>query len=363
MGTTLEVESLENWIETKSKALIIGGPCSAESREQLLQTGRAIAKTHKVDVFRAGIWKPRTRPDAFEGIGEEALKWLLELKKETGIKTTVEVATPEHIESALKYEVDILWIGARTTVNPFSVQTLADTLKGIDIPVMVKNPLHPDLKLWIGALERINNAGITKLVAIHRGFYTYDNKPFRNLPMWEIPIELKRIIPNLPVICDPSHISGNRELLSSVSQKALDLSMDGLMIESHISPDVALTDAEQQLTPDLLKNLINSLIIREEFGSAEFENLLEKLRFEMDQIDHELLSLLNKRNEKTRLIGEYKKENAITVLQIGRLRKMMEERLEFANNLNLDKAYISKLLQLLHKESIRIQTNIMQEVN
>jgi len=361
MGTTLEVKSLENWVKTKSKPLIIGGPCSAENREQLLSTGRAIAKTNKVDVFRAGIWKPRTRPDAFEGIGEEGLKWLLELKKETGIKTTVEVATPEHIESALRYDVDILWIGARTTVNPFSIQILADALKGIDIPVMVKNPLHPDLKLWIGALERINNAGITKLAAIHRGFYTYDNKPFRNLPMWEIPIELKRIIPNLPIICDPSHISGNRELLAGVSQKALDLSMDGLMIESHINPDEALTDAAQQITPKKLSSLISKLVIREEFGSVEFENLLEKLRFEMDQIDHDLLSLLNKRNEKTRLIGEYKKKNAITVLQIDRLRKMMEERLEFANNLNLDKAYISKLLQLLHKESIRIQTNIMQE--
>jgi len=361
MGTTLEVKALDNWIDIHSKPLIIGGPCSAENEEQLLATGRAIAKSNKVDVFRAGIWKPRTRPDAFEGVGEEGLKWLLELKKETGLKTTVEVATPEHIDSALKYEVDILWIGARTTVNPFSVQTLADTLKGVDIPVMVKNPLHPDLKLWIGALERINNAGITKLAAIHRGFYTYDNKPFRNLPMWEIPIELKRIIPSLPVICDPSHISGRRDLLASVAQKAMDLSMDGLMIESHINPNIAITDAEQQITPDSLNKLLSKLIIREEFGSVEFENLLEKLRFEMDQIDHDLLSLLNKRNDKTRLIGEYKKENAITVLQIGRLRKMMEERLEFANNLNLDKTYISKLLQLLHKESIRIQTNIMQE--
>jgi len=225
---------------------------------------------------------------------------------------------------------------------------------------MVKNPLHPDLKLWIGALERINNAGITKLAAIHRGFYTYDNTPFRNLPMWELPIELKRIIPKLPIICDPSHISGKRDLLASVAQKAMNLSMDGLMIESHINPDVALTDAAQQITPDILYDLISKLVIRKEFGSQEFESLLEKLRFEMDQIDHDLISLLKKRNEKTIMIGDYKKENSITVLQIGRLRKMMEERLEFANNLNLDKTYILKVLQLLHKESIRIQTNIMQ---
>ncbi len=361
MGTTLNVLALEEWLEVKNRPFLISGPCSAENREQLLDTGRVLAQKNIVDVFRAGIWKPRTRPDAFEGVGEKGLEWLLELKTETGLKTCVEVATPEHIESALKYDVDILWIGARTTVNPFSVQILADTLKGVDIAVMVKNPLHPDLKLWIGALERINNAGINKLAAIHRGFYTYDNKPFRNLPMWEIPIELKRMIPNLAVICDPSHISGKRELLAEVSQKALDLSMDGLMIESHINPAVALTDASQQITPDGLDKLVRNLVIRKEFGSVEFENLLEKLRFEMDQLDHELLNILSRRNLKTMQIGEYKKGNNITVLQIGRLRKMMLERLDYAKNLDLDAAYISKLLQLVHKESIRIQTNIMQE--
>jgi len=361
MGTTLNVLALNEWIDVKEKPFLISGPCSAENRNQLINTGLALAKEGKINVFRAGIWKPRTRPDGFEGVGEKGLQWLLELKKETGLKTCVEVATPEHIQLALKYEVDILWIGARTTVNPFSVQTLADTLKGVDIPVMVKNPLHPDLKLWIGALERINNAGITKLAAIHRGFYTYDNKPFRNLPMWELPIELKRIIPNLPVICDPSHISGKRELLAGVAQKALDLSMDGLMIESHINPEIALTDAEQQITPKNLSKLVDGLVIRKEFGSVEFENLLEKLRFEMDQLDHELLTILSRRNEKTMQIGEYKKENNITVLQIGRLRRMMQERLAFAKNLELDSAYVSKLLQQIHKESIRIQTNIMQE--
>jgi chorismate mutase len=361
MGTTLNVLALDEWIDIKEKPFLISGPCSAENREQLINTGLALAKEGKINIFRAGIWKPRTRPDGFEGVGEKGLQWLLELKKQTGLKTCVEVATPEHIQLALKYEVDILWIGARTTVNPFSVQILADTLKGVDIPVMVKNPLHPDLKLWIGALERINNAGITKLAAIHRGFYTYDNKPFRNLPMWEIPIELKRIIPNMPIICDPSHISGKRELLSGVAQKALDLSMDGLMIESHINPEIALTDAEQQITPKNLSKLVDELVIRKEFGSVEFENLLEKLRFEMDQLDHELLTILSRRNEKTIQIGEYKKENNITVLQIGRLRRMMQERLEFAKSLELDSAYVSKLLQQIHKESIRIQTNIMQE--
>ncbi len=363
MGTSLQVKPLEDWIDIGDGPLIISGPCSAESRDQLLRTGRALAKIGHIRMIRAGIWKPRTRPDIFEGVGEIGLKWLLELKKETGLLICVEVATAEHIRLALKYQVDALWIGARTTVNPFSVQTLADELQaqGVDIPVMVKNPLHPDLKLWVGALERINNAGITKLVAIHRGFFTYDNKPFRNLPMWEIPIELKRTIPNLAVICDPSHISGKRELLQSVSQKALDLSMDGLMIESHYDPDIALTDAAQQLKPEDLESLINNLIIRKEYGNQEFENLLEELRFEIDNIDHELLSILSRRNEKTRQIGVYKKTNNITVLQIERLQKMIQERIAFGEDLNLESNYVLKLLQLVHKESIRVQTNIMQE--
>ncbi len=360
MGTTLQVKEQENWLNKTNEPILIAGPCSAENREQVLETGKQLAKIPQLTVLRAGIWKPRTRPDIFEGIGEPALEWLLEVKKETGLKTCVEVATPEHIVLALKYQVDILWIGARTTANPFSIQTLADSLKGVDIPVMIKNPLHPDLKLWIGALERINNAGIDKLAAIHRGFYTYDNKPFRNLPMWEIPIELKRIVPELPLICDPSHISGKRSLLQSVSQRALDLSFDGLMIESHYNPSLALTDADQQLTPENLHTLINNLVIRKEYGSSDFENLLEKLRFEVDNLDHELLNILSQRNEKTKQIGEYKKLNNITVLQISRLRKMIQERLKYGNNLELDNNFILKLLQLIHKESIRVQTDIMQ---
>jgi chorismate mutase len=361
MGTTLQIKEQENWLGQAKEPFVIAGPCSAENRDQLLNTGRLLADISKVTMIRAGVWKPRTRPDIFEGVGEPALEWLLELKKETGLKTCVEVATPEHVSLALKYDVDVLWIGARTTANPFSVQTLADSLKGIDIPVMVKNPLHPDLKLWIGALERINNAGINKLAAIHRGFYTYDNKPFRNLPMWEIPIELKRIIPELPLICDPSHISGKRSLIQSVAQRALDLSFDGLMIESHFDPSIALTDAAQQLTPERLKVLIDNLIIRKEYGSSDFENLLEKLRFDVDNLDHELLNILSLRNEKTKQIGEYKKQNNITVLQISRLRKMIQERLNYGKNLELDNNYILKLLQLIHKESIRVQTDIMQE--
>lgn len=361
MGTTLKVKPLKDWIDLGDKPLIISGPCSAESYDQLMRTGKELAKIDQVKIIRAGIWKPRTRPEIFEGVGETALEWLLELKKETSLKTCVEVATPEHIELALKYQVDVLWIGARTTVNPFSVQILADVLKGVDIPVMVKNPLHPDLKLWVGALERINNAGITKLAAIHRGFYTYDNKPFRNLPMWEIPIELKRLIPSLPIIVDPSHICGNRTLLASVAQRALDLSMDGLMFESHYNPDIALTDAEQQLTPKNLELLLSNLVVRKEYGNQDFENILEKLRHEIDLMDHELLSILSRREEKTKQIGVYKKTNNITVLQIDRLRKMIQERLDYGEKLGLDYAFILKLLQLVHKDSIRVQTDIMQE--
>lgn len=361
MGTTLDIRENDNWLKKGKEPFLIAGPCSAENRDQVLETGRLLAKIPHLTMIRAGVWKPRTRPDIFEGIGEPALHWLQELKQETGLKTCVEVATPEHIDLALNYNVDVLWIGARTTVNPFSVQTLADSLKGVDIPVMVKNPLHPDLKLWIGALERINNAGIDKLAAIHRGFYTYDNKPFRNLPMWEIPIEMKRIIPELPLICDPSHISGKRSLIQSVAQRALDLSFDGLMIESHFDPSIALTDASQQLTPLDLKVLIENLVIRKEYGSSDFENLLEKLRFEVDHLDHELLNILSQRNEKTKQIGDYKKQNNITVLQISRLRKMIQERLDYGNNLELDNNFILKLLQLIHKESIRVQTDIMQE--
>ena len=361
MGTSLNISDSKNWLKKGDSPIVISGPCSAESQEQMHITCNKLAKDKRVDVIRAGIWKPRTRPGIFEGIGEIGLQWLAEVKESTGLKTCVEVATPQHIEAALKYNIDILWIGARTTVNPFSVQTLADSLKGVDIPVMVKNPLNPDLKLWIGAFERLNNAGISKMAAIHRGFHAYDNKPYRNLPMWEIPIELKQILPQLPLLCDPSHICGNRELLANVSQKALDLSFDGLMIESHYNPDIALTDASQQLSPENLTAMLDNLVVREEFGTEDFERKLNLIRNEIDDMDHELLNILNRRNKKTKEIGNYKKQHSITVLQIERLRIMMKERLIYAQDLGLDSNYINKLLQLVHKESIRIQTAIMQE--
>ncbi len=361
MGSKLTISDSSQWLTNNNMPTIISGPCSAESQEQMHKTCLQIANDKRISIIRAGIWKPRTRPDIFEGIGEVGLEWLNEVKQETGLKTCVEVATPEHIEAALKWNVDILWIGARSTVNPFSVQTLADALKGTDIPVMVKNPLNPDLKLWVGAFERLNNSGITKLAGIHRGFHAYDNKPYRNQPMWEIPIELKRMFPELPILCDPSHISGKRDLLAAVSQKALDLSFDGLMIESHYNPQVALTDAAQQLKPTALSSMLDNLVIRDEFGTEDFERKLDVLRQQIDEMDHQMLNILSKRNEKTIEIGKYKKQNSITVLQIERLRKMMQERFVYGKEMGLDQPFINKLLQLVHKESIRIQTNIMQE--
>lgn len=355
MSTNINLETLP----LHNSPFIIAGPCSAESFEQVMETGKAIAQIPKIEYYRAGIWKPRTRPDGFEGLGEIALPWLAAMKKETGLKTVVEVATPNHVNLCLNAGIDMIWLGARTTANPFSVQEIAEALKGVDIPVLVKNPLHPDLKLWIGALERVNKAGIKNLAAVHRGFFTYDNGPFRNLPMWEIPIELKRLIPDLPVITDPSHISGKRKLIPEIAQKALDLAMDGLMIETHINPKNAKTDAAQQLTPQGLKELLDNLVRRKEYGTKDFESLLEKIRKEVDDIDSELLQILWRRMEKIEEIGRYKKENNITVLQIDRLRKMMISRLKTGKELGLDKKFILKLLQLVHKESIQIQTKIM----
>jgi chorismate mutase len=358
MSTNLQIESITG---DSDFPLIIAGPCSAESLEQVVETGKAVAACGRVSYYRAGIWKPRTRPDGFEGVGEKGLEWLNVMKRETGLKTAVEVASPAHLEAALKAGIDMVWLGARTSANPFSVQEIAGTLKGVDIPVMVKNPLHPDLKLWIGALERIHGAGIKKIVAVHRGFYTYDNGPYRNLPMWEIPIELKRLIPELPVINDPSHISGKRNLVFETAQKALDLAMDGLMIETHISPDNAKTDANQQLTPLQLCDLLSQLVLRKEYGTADFEIVLEKIRKEVDDIDSELLQILFRRMEKIREIGLIKKENNITVLQIDRLRKMMKSRLKTGKELGLDSKFVLKLLQLVHKESIQLQTGIMNK--
>ncbi len=359
MEKHLDILPLSEWLPTGGKPLIIGGPCSAESYEQVMGTARKLAALNQVKVFRAGLWKPRTRPSSFEGVGEKGLEWLTAVKRETGLLTAVEVAHPAHVEACLSHNIDILWLGARTVVNPFSVQELAGVLQGVDIPVMVKNPLHPDVGLWLGALERLNHAGIQKLVAVHRGFYYYHHALYRNQPMWEIPIELQRRVPGLPVICDPSHICGRRDLLLPVSQKALDLEMAGLMIESHIDPDHALTDASQQLTPEDLGILINALVVRQSTGNKEFESKLEKLQREIDKMDAELLDILSKRLKIVDEIGQYKKENNITILQIKRWRDIFYDRLNLGSRMGLSQDFLFKLLQLLHEESILRQEEIM----
>ncbi len=360
MSTDLKITPLTSWFPSAKSPLIISGPCGAETEKQVIETAVAIAELNKVNVLRAGIWKPRTRPDSFEGAGENGLKWLEKAKEETGLKTTVEVAKAEHVNLALKYNVDILWIGARTTVNPFYVQEIADALKGVDIPVMVKNPLNPDLQLWIGALERVNRAGITKLMAIHRGFYSSSNSTYRNSPHWQIPIELMQSIPDLPVICDPSHIAGKRDLILQLSQQALDLKMCGLMIESHINPDLALSDAAQQLTPDALGELLESLVIRKEKSdSIEFQNTLELLRNKIDKIDHHLIETIVSRMKIVNKIGEYKSDHNVTILQLERWAEIINDRIPFGSNLELNPEFVKLLFQLIHDESIRIQTEIM----
>jgi len=362
MKLDLKLQPLESWIKKTSEPLLISGPCSAETEDQLLATAHLLAKTGKVSVLRAGIWKPRTRPGEFEGIGSIGLQWLARAKQETGLPTAVEVANAKHVEEALAAGVDILWVGARSTVNPFTVQEIADALKGVDIPVMVKNPVNPDLQLWVGALERINNAGITKLAAIHRGFSSFEKTAFRNEPMWELAIQLKTLAPDLPIINDPSHICGNRELIQYVSQKALDLDMQGLMIESHLDPSVAWTDAKQQLTPAAVSDLMDILTLRKpEIKDKEFTDKLAELRTTIDKIDDQIIQKIAERMQIVQKIGEYKRDNGVTILQVNRWDQIMHKRSAFASALKLDLNFTGKLLELIHSESIRKQTEIMND--
>ncbi len=360
MGNTTNILALGEWLDDRVEPLVISGPCSAESPEQLLATARLLAQNPYVKAFRAGVWKPRTRPGAFEGAGSKALSWLKDVRDETGLPIAVEVANPEHVAECLKHGIDILWVGARTVVNPFSMQAIAESLRGVDIPVMIKNPVNPDVKLWLGAIERVLNSGINKIAAIHRGFDIYQKTAFRNAPMWEIPIELKRCLPEIPIIVDPSHICGRRDLIADVSQKAYDLDMNGLMIECHYNPDVAMTDAEQQLTPDHLFAIVDNLIIRNQKGDQECQHRLESLRSEIDKIDRELVHLLSNRMKVTEEIGKYKKEKNITILQLKRWANIMNDRLELGSNMNLDQSFLQRLLNLIHKESISVQTEILK---
>lgn len=338
--------------------LVIAGPCSVESEEQILATARLLASVPQVKMLRGGIWKPRTRPDAFEGRGEEGLLWLRNAKRETGLPTATEVATPEHVTLALKYEVDALWIGARTVVNPFSVQQLSDALKGVDIPVFIKNPVSPDLNLWLGAFERLQKAGIKQLVAIHRGFAYYKETPFRNYPMWEIPIALKRIL-GIPVITDISHICGRRDLLQGIAQKSMDLAFDGLMVESHYHPEEALTDANQQITPSALASLLDQLNPRKASSASDAE--LMALRGEIDDIDDALLQLLARRMNVVDRIGDYKKRQGLTVVQMDRWKQILADHIASGEQLGLDERLVDAVFEAIHQAAIRRQSSIMDD--
>jgi chorismate mutase len=344
------------------RPLVISGPCSAETEEQVLQTVQRLAATGKIDMIRAGIWKPRTRPGSFEGVGTKGLPWLQQARKLTGLPMMVEVATAKQVEDALHFDIDVLWIGARTTVNPFSVQEVADALRGVDTPIFVKNPINPDLELWTGAVERVAKAGVKQIGLIHRGFSSYGNTEYRNAPMWHLAIEMKLRNPSLPMINDPSHICGRRDILLDVAQKAIDLDYDGLMIESHIDPDNAWSDAKQQVTPEKLAELLDAIIWRkEDINSEEYHAALEKLRQQINHLDDELMQILGQRMRVAEKIGEYKKNNDITILQTNRWNEILQRAFDKGEKLGLSKEFITKYFDAVHMESISHQNRIMNE--
>ena len=352
----LELQPL-NLLSEQERPVVIAGPCSAETEEQVISTARQLA-SRGFRIFRAGVWKPRTKPGGFEGNGEKALQWWRWEKGETGIRFPTGFPTPEHVELALKYGVDILWVGARTSANPFAMQSLADSLRGVDVPVLVKNPVNPDLELWIGAMERINQAGVKRMAAIHRGFSSYDKKIYRNLPMWQIPIELHRRIPELPMFCDPSHIGGRRELIAPLCQQAMDLGFDGLIIESHCDPDKAWSDAKQQVTPDVLDYILNLLVVRDETVSTEGISMLRK---QIDELDNQLIDLLAKRMRVCREIGQYKKEHNMTVLQTARYSEILEKRGAQGALCGMGALFMAKVFESIHEESVRQQMEIINK--
>jgi len=344
------------------RPLIISGPCSAETEEQVIETAVRLHKTGKVDMLRAGIWKPRTRPGSFEGVGTKGLPWMQKAKQITGMPVTIEVATGKQVEDALHFDVDVLWIGARTTVNPFSVQEVADALRGVDVPVLIKNPINPDLELWIGAVERVAKAGIKQIGLIHRGFSSYGNSEYRNAPMWHLAIEMKRRNPDMMLINDPSHICGRRDILLDVAQKAIDLDYDGLIIESHITPDQAWSDAKQQITPETLGDMLSSIRWRkEDVASEEYHAALDKLRQQINHLDDELMQILGQRMKVSEKIGKYKKDNNITILQTNRWNSILERAFAQGEKLGLSKEFITKYFDAVHMESINRQNKIMND--
>ena len=341
----------------KERPLVIAGPCSAETEEQVMNTAAQLA-AKGIRIFRAGIWKPRTKPGGFEGVGAVGLPWLVRVKKELGMLVSTEVATPKHVEAALEAGIDILWVGARTMANPFAVQELADSLRGTDMPVLIKNPVNPDLELWIGGLERINGAGIKRLAVIHRGFSSYDKRIYRNPPMWHIPIELHRRIPELPILCDPSHIGGARELVAPLCQQAMDLGFDGLIVESHCNPDCAWSDAKQQVTPDVLDFILEKLVIRQLSQSTES---LETLRRQIDEIDNALIEMLTKRMRISREIGQYKREHDMTIVQTGRYTEILDKRGAQGVLCGMSAEFMKSIFEAIHEESVRQQIDVLNK--
>ena len=346
-------------ISRGDRPFVVAGPCSAESEQQVMKICKEVAENSSVNLLRAGIWKPRTRPNSFEGLGEIALPWLVNAGKETGLPTTTEVANKKHVEAALKAGIDVLWIGARTTVNPFAVQEIADAVKGMDIPIMIKNPVNPDLQLWLGAFERFEKAGITDLTAIHRGFSVYKHKKYRNVPNWQIPIALKEERPDLPIICDPSHITGRRDLLLEVSQKAMDLNFEGLMIETHPNPDEAWSDAAQQVTGEGLRTILSQLVLRSVEVSKDVEGSMEKLRAKISILDDRLFEILGARMELSEEVGQLKRENNITILQQEHWQKAIAARIESRGEFRLTQQFVRQFMDAIHQESIRHQTKVM----
>jgi len=347
----------EAWLK---RPLIISGPCSAETEQQVLQTATQLQETGRVDVMRAGIWKPRTRPGSFEGIGTKGLPWLQKARETTGIPVAVEVATAKQVEDALHFDVDILWIGARTTVNPFSVQEVADALRGVDVPVLIKNPINPDLELWIGAVERVSKAGIRQIGLIHRGFSSYGNSEYRNAPMWHLAIEMKRRNPGMLFINDPSHICGRRDILLEVAQTAIDLDFDGLIKKSHVDPDKAWSDAKQQVTPARLGEMLSQIRWRkEDVASEEYHAALEKLRQQINHLDDELLQIIGERMKVSEKIGQYKKDNNITILQTNRWNAILDRAFKKGDKLGLSREFITKYFDAVHMESINHQNKVM----
>ena len=341
----------------KKRPIVIAGPCSAETEEQVMSTARMLADKG-CHIFRAGVWKPRTKPGGFEGNGEKALPWLKEVKEETGMMISTEVATPDHVELAMRYDMDVLWVGARTSANPFAMQALADSMQGLQIPVLVKNPVNPDLELWIGGLQRLNQAGIKRLGVIHRGFSSYDKKIYRNLPMWQIPIELRRRIPGLPIICAPSHIGGRRDLIAPLCQQAMDLGFDGLIVESHCNPKEAWSDAKQQVTPDILDYILSLLVIRDDTFTTED---IRSLRAQIDELDNSLMELLAKRFRLCREIGTFKKEHNMTILQTRRYNEILEKRGTQAGLCGMNPKFAAHIFELIHEESVRQQLAIVNQ--